>query len=88
MSKGELRRGVVTPILTPFNDDGSVADELYFEQATWLLERIAGHLDSFDAVADYVKANQNATALDRLAAAAQAGQQAQANALYQLDGRQ
>ena len=39
MSTAVLRPGVVVPILTPFNNDGSVADELYVEQAKWLLEQ-------------------------------------------------
>ena len=39
MSAAALPRGVVVPILTPFNDDGSIADDLYIEQAKWLLEQ-------------------------------------------------
>ena len=39
MSAAALQRGVVTPILTPFNNDGSIADELYVEQAKSLLEQ-------------------------------------------------
>jgi 4-hydroxy-tetrahydrodipicolinate synthase len=32
-------RGVLVPILTPFNDDMSVADDLYVAHAKWLLEQ-------------------------------------------------
>lgn len=33
----ELPRGVIAPILTPFNDDLSIATDLYVEHAQWLL---------------------------------------------------
>ena len=32
-------RGVVAPILTPFNDDSSVATDLYVTHAHWLFEQ-------------------------------------------------
>ncbi len=39
MSENQQRpRGVITPILTPFNDDLSFAPDLYLDQARWLLD--------------------------------------------------
>ena len=35
----KLARGVVAPILTPFNDDSSVATDLYVTHAHWLFEQ-------------------------------------------------
>ena len=32
-------RGVLAPLLTPFNDDASVATDLYLTHAWWLLEQ-------------------------------------------------
>ena len=32
-------RGLIAPILTPFNNDLSVATDLYVEHASWLFER-------------------------------------------------
>ena len=29
--------GVVTPVLTPFNDDGSIAEDLYFDHCRAML---------------------------------------------------
>ena len=34
-----IRRGVIAPILTPFNDDGSIALDLYCAHAHWLFEQ-------------------------------------------------
>ena len=34
-----LDRGVIAPILTPFNDDLSIATDLYVEHAKWLFEQ-------------------------------------------------
>lgn len=39
MSESVLPRGVVTPILTPFNDDLTIADDLYADQAQWLFDQ-------------------------------------------------
>ena len=39
MSKAALPRGVVVPILTPFDDDLSIATDLYVNQAEWLFEQ-------------------------------------------------
>ncbi len=39
--------GVTTPILTPFNDDLSVADDLYISHAHWLLEQGIHYLSPF-----------------------------------------
>jgi len=30
--------GIVTPVLTPFNNDGSIAEDLYFEHCKHVLE--------------------------------------------------
>jgi 4-hydroxy-tetrahydrodipicolinate synthase len=32
-------RGVIVPLLTPFNDDGSIATDLYIAHAQWLFEQ-------------------------------------------------
>jgi len=40
-------RGVMTPILTPFNDDLSFAPDLYIEQAKWLLENGTHYISPF-----------------------------------------
>ena len=34
-----INRGVIAPILTPFNDDLSIATDLYVEHARWLFEQ-------------------------------------------------
>ena len=43
----EPRRGVVVPILTPFNDDMSIATDLYVAHAQWLLRQGAVALAPF-----------------------------------------
>ena len=35
----EQLRGVIVPMLTPFNDEGSIATELYVAHAKWLFEQ-------------------------------------------------
>ena len=40
-------RGVIAPILTPFNDDMSIATDLYTEHAAWLLEQGCAALAPF-----------------------------------------
>jgi 4-hydroxy-tetrahydrodipicolinate synthase len=39
VSKAAPPRGVIAPILTPFDDDLSIATDLYVEQAKWLFEQ-------------------------------------------------
>jgi len=43
---GEIR-GVIAPILTPFNDDLSIATDLYVEHAQWLLDQGCAGLAPF-----------------------------------------
>ena len=47
MSASQRLRGVVTPILTPFNDDLSLAPDLYLEHARWLLDQGMHYLSPF-----------------------------------------
>lgn len=44
---GQRFEGVITPLLTPFNDDGSVADDLYGEHARQMLVDGAHYLSPF-----------------------------------------
>ena len=37
--QAETLRGVVVPLLTPFNDDLTIATDLYAEHAKWLFEQ-------------------------------------------------
>jgi len=39
--------GVVTPILTPFNDDLSLASDLYVAHAHWLLQNGIHYISPF-----------------------------------------
>lgn len=45
--KNEKMRGVTTPILTPFNNDLSLAPDLYVNQAAWLLEQGIHYISPF-----------------------------------------
>ena len=47
MTPFEPPRGVVAPILTPFNDDLSIATDLYVEHARWLLDEGCAGLAPF-----------------------------------------
>jgi 4-hydroxy-tetrahydrodipicolinate synthase len=47
MTPFEPPRGVVAPILTPFNDDLSIATDLYVEHAQWLLDEGCAGLAPF-----------------------------------------
>ena len=40
-------KGVICPILTPFNHDGSVADDLWLAHARWVLDQGAHYLSPF-----------------------------------------
>ena len=39
--------GIVTPVLTPFNDDGSIAEDLYFEHCKHVLEEGSDYISPF-----------------------------------------
>ena len=39
--------GIVTPVLTPFNDDGSIAEDLYFEHCNHVLEEGSDYISPF-----------------------------------------
>ena len=39
--------GIVTPVLTPFNHDGSIAEELYFEHCQHVLEEGSEYISQF-----------------------------------------
>lgn len=45
--KDKKMTGVMTPILTPFNDDLSFAPDLYLEQAKWLLDQGIHYISPF-----------------------------------------
>jgi 4-hydroxy-tetrahydrodipicolinate synthase len=47
MTHSQNLRGVITPILTPFNDDLSLAPELYVEHARWLLDQGIHYISPF-----------------------------------------
>lgn len=60
--------GVMTPILTPFNDDLSVAADLYIEQAKWLLENGIHYLCPFGTTGEALSmtADERMNAVDQL----------------------
>ena len=39
--------GIVTPVLTPFNDDGSIAEDLYFEHCKHVIEEGSDYISPF-----------------------------------------
>lgn len=39
--------GVITPVLTPFNDDGSIAEDLYFEHCQHVLDEGSDYISPF-----------------------------------------
>jgi dihydrodipicolinate synthase/N-acetylneuraminate lyase len=47
------KRGVIAPILTPFNDDGSLALDLYIAHAKWLFDQ--GDVDAARALHEKVQ---------------------------------
>ena len=47
MSVHQRLQGVITPILTPFNDDLGFAPDLYLEHARWLLDQGIHYLSPF-----------------------------------------
>jgi len=56
--------GVMTPILTPFNDDLSLANDLYIEHARWLLEEGIHYISPFGTTGEAL----SMTVAERLAA--------------------
>ncbi|MBT6341486.1 MAG: dihydrodipicolinate synthase family protein [Desulfobacula sp.] len=67
MSK-EKMTGVVTPILTPFNDDLSFAPDLYVSHATWLLEQGIHYISPFGTTGEALSLSvkERIAALDTL----------------------
>ena len=53
MSKGAFH-GIVTPILTPYNDDQSIARDLYLAHAAWQLENGADYISPFGTTGEAV----------------------------------
>jgi 4-hydroxy-tetrahydrodipicolinate synthase len=53
MSKGAFH-GIVTPILTPYNDDQSIARDLYLANAAWQLENGADYISPFGTTGEAV----------------------------------
>ncbi len=60
--------GVITPILTPFNDDLRFAPELYVRHAHWLLEQGIHYISPFGTTGEALSlsVNERITALDAL----------------------
>ena len=60
--------GVVTPILTPFNDDLSFAPDLYVSHATWLLEQGIHYISPFGTTGEALSltVKERMAALDTL----------------------
>jgi len=56
--------GVMTPILTPFNDDLSFAPELYISHAKWLLDNGIHYISPFGTTGEAL----SMTVEERLAA--------------------
>jgi 4-hydroxy-tetrahydrodipicolinate synthase len=47
-------QGIVTPILTPYNDDQSIAHDLYLSHATWQLANGADYISPFGTTGEAV----------------------------------
>ena len=64
----EKMTGVITPILTPFNDDLSLAPDLYLSHALWLLEQGIHYISPFGTTGEAlsVSLNERMEALDIL----------------------
>jgi len=64
----EKMTGVVTPILTPFNDDLSFAPDLYVSHATWLLEQGIHYISPFGTTGEALSLSvkERMAALDTL----------------------
>ncbi|WP_457551664.1 dihydrodipicolinate synthase family protein [Desulfobacula sp.] len=64
----EKMTGVITPILTPFNDDLGLASDLYVNQAFWLLEQGIHYLAPFGTTGEALSlsVDERMTALDIL----------------------
>ena len=59
-------RGVLAPLLTPFNDDSSVATDLYVAHALWLLEQGCAGLVPFGTTGEALSVGIDAIWLDRI----------------------
>jgi len=46
--------GIVTPILTPYNDDQSIAQDLYLDHAAWQLDNGADYISPFGTTGEAV----------------------------------
>ena len=66
--KKEKMTGVITPILTPFNDDLSLAPDLYVSHARWLLEQGIHYISPFGTTGEALSLslNERLEALDIL----------------------
>jgi 4-hydroxy-tetrahydrodipicolinate synthase len=64
----EKMTGVITPILTPFNDDLSLAPDLYLSHALWLLEQGIHYISPFGTTGEALSLslNERLEALDIL----------------------
>lgn len=64
----EKMTGVITPILTPFNDDLSLASDLYVSHAAWLLEQGIHYISPFGTTGEALSlsVNERMEALDTL----------------------
>ncbi len=68
MSHSQKMRGVITPILTPFNDDLGFASDLYVSHANWLLEQGMHYLSPFGTTGEALSMalNERIAAVDAL----------------------
>jgi 4-hydroxy-tetrahydrodipicolinate synthase len=66
--KKEKMTGVITPILTPFNDDLNLAPDLYLSHAIWLLEQGIHYISPFGTTGEALSLslNERLNALDIL----------------------
>lgn len=66
--KDKKMTGVMTPILTPFNDDLSFAPDLYLEQAKWLLDQGIHYISPFGTTGEALSMTiaERLTAVDAL----------------------
>ena len=64
----EKMTGVITPILTPFNNDLSFAPDLYVSHATWLLDQGIHYISPFGTTGEALSltVNERMAALDSL----------------------
>ena len=66
--KEKKMTGVMTPILTPFNDDLSFAPDLYLDQAKWLLDQGIHFISPFGTTGEALSMTiaERLTAVDAL----------------------